>query len=61
MIQRPIQLFHNRPVYIVNGLSLICLTLKQEWPSVIELMSDCFKCFKNGAHTKYEDASLALY
>lgn len=46
LIQRPIELISNKPVYLINGLSLICLTLTNNGP-VSKLCTSLMNCMKS--------------
>lgn len=43
LVQRPVDLITNRPVYLINGLSLICITLKNNsvFDKVLSKMLNC--------------------
>ena len=45
LVQRPVNLMTNRPVYLINGLSLICITLKNNnvLDKMVTKMCTCFQ------------------
>ena len=46
LVQRPVELITNRPVYLINGLSLICITLKNNSiaDKMVSKMINCCTC-----------------
>lgn len=42
LIQRPLTLYHSKPIFVINGLSMIRLELKED-KNLLEKLCCCFK------------------